>query len=164
MIMGKFEGLENLVIEKYKDINYGLKGYLVDTSSRILFYVPAIGLWEKFVAGMDDNEVLKSRCLAFLTNSIGVGKLHTLCRQYLAKLTHTDENSSKLRKQLIDFSAGFVIGIPYSASLYLIEASFSEGIKAAPFVVGFVCLTGNFYGKFNDWYRQKFNIPPILNK
>ena len=40
-----------------------VKGYLVDTSARILFYVPAIGVWEKFVAGMENDEVLKSRVL-----------------------------------------------------------------------------------------------------
>ncbi len=150
---------------KFSNVKDKIKEYLVDTSSRIIFYVPVIGVWEKFVAGMENEEVLKSRSMAILINAVGVGKLHTLCRKYLAKLTKTDENSSPRRKQVVDFTSGFIVGISsYSAVLYLAGTSLQEGITATPFAVAFTCLSGNVYGKFNDWYRQKFNYPPILNK
>ncbi len=151
--------------EKFYNIKNKAEEYLVDTSSRILFYVPAIGIWEKFVAGMENPEVLKSRGMAFLINSIGVGKLHTVCRKYLAKITKTDENSSKKRKRLVDFASGFIVGLSsYGVVLHFAGVSLKEAIVAAPFAIGFTCLSGNSYGKFNDWYRQKFNYPPILNK
>ena len=156
-----FMGLE----DKLDNLKDKASEYLVDTSSRILFYVPAIGVWEKFVAGMENEEVLKSRGMAILINAVGVGKLHTLCRKYLAKLTKTDENSTTRRKQAVDFASGLIVGLSsYSAVLYLADVSLQEGLTATPFAMAFTCLSGNIYGKFNDWYRQKCNYPPILNK
>lgn len=137
----------------------------MDTSSRILFYVPIIGVWEKFGAGMENEEVIKSRSMAVLINAMGVSKLHTTCRKYLAKLTKTDEDSSQRRKKLVDFTSGFIVGLSsYSAVLYLADVSLQEGLVASPFTVALTCFSGNLYGEFNDWYRQKFNYPPILNK
>lgn len=151
--------------DKLSNVKDKVVEYLVDTSSRILFYVPAIGVWEKFVVGMENEEVLKSRGMAVLINAVGVGKLHTLCREYLAKLTKTDQNSSIRRKQIVDFVSGLIVGLlSYSAVLYLADVSLSEGLTATPFAMAFTCLSGNLYGKFNDWYRQKFNYSPILNK
>jgi hypothetical protein len=157
--------LENKIKDIYESSKTKLGEYLVDTSSRILFYVPTIGVWEKFVAGMENEEVLKSRGMAVLVNAVGVGKLHTLCRKYLAKLTKTDENSSPRRKSVVDFASGLIVGLSsYSAVLYLADVSLQEGLTAMPFAMAFTCLSGNIYGRFNDWYRQKFNFPPILNK
>ncbi len=141
------------------------KEYLVDTSSRIFFYVPAIGVWEKFVVDMENEEVLKSRVMAIAINSIGVGKAHTLCRKGLAKLTKTNEDSSKRRKQIVDFTSGLIVGLTsYSAVLYLADVSFEEGLNAVPFALAFTSLTGNFYGRFNDWYRKLLGYEGILHK
>ncbi|MBI1972714.1 L-alanine exporter AlaE [Candidatus Woesearchaeota archaeon] len=142
-----------------------LKGWVVDTSSRILFYVPVIGLWEALVAGMNSKEVFVSRSLAVLFNVLGIGKAHTLCRKYLAKITSTTPASSSLRKSMVDFSAGFLVGFTsYLGILYSAGVSVEEAATATPFALAYNCLTGNFYGKFNDWYRARFGFQPILNR
>ncbi len=157
--------LESRIEQTYDPAGSRIRNYLVDTSSRILFYVPIIGMWESLVAGMDNEEVFRSRMLAVIFNMVGVGRLHTLCRKELAKLTGTDENSSKLKKQGVDFSVGLTVGFTtYCAILLYAGASLSEGAKAIIFGLPYNCLTGNYYGKFNDWWRRKFNLPAILYK
>ncbi len=157
------ENLESKIKRNYNPVANSVKNYLVDTSSRLLFYVPIIGIWESLVAGMENEEVLRSRGLAIIFNLAGVGRLHTLCRKGLAKLTETSENSSKIKKQCIDFSAGLTVGFStYCAILLYSEASLSESAKAIIFGLAYNCLTGNFYGKFNDYFRRKFNLPAIL--
>lgn len=159
------ENLESKIKQTYDPASSTIKNYLVDTSSRILFYVPIIGIWESFVAGMENEEVLRSRSLAVVFNMAGVGRLHTLCRKGLAKLTGTNESSSELKKQSVDFSAGLSVGFTtYCAILLYAGASLSEGTRAIVFGLAYNCLTGSLYGKFNDWWRCKFNLPAILHK
>jgi len=80
------ENLESKV-KKYESLS-SVKAYLVDTSARILFYVPIVGVWEKFAAGMDNEEVLKSRSGAVLVN-LFVGRLHGKVREAISYLTRT---------------------------------------------------------------------------
>lgn len=140
------------------------KGYLVDTSARILFYVPAIGLWEKFVAGMENEEVLISRTGAVVMNFF-VGRLHGKAREWVSALTRTDEASSRLRKLVVDTAtATFVGATSYSTVLYLSGASFDEAVVALPFGLLFTGCSGRPYGRFLDWYRKRWGTTPVLNR
>ena len=55
--------MENLTLEqtvkKYESL-HSVKAYCVDTSARILFYVPLLGLYEKYMADFDNEQLIKS--------------------------------------------------------------------------------------------------------
>ena len=141
-----------------------VRGYLVDTSARILFYVPAIGLWEKLVAGMENEEVLISRTGAVAINFF-VGRLHGKAREWVARATHTNRDSSRTRKLVVDTTTATLVGlVSYSTVLHLSGASFEEAVVALPFGLLFTGLTGRPYDRFLDWYRKRWRTTPVLNK
>ena len=140
------------------------KAWLVDTSSRILFYVPIIGVWEKFVADMENEEVLKSRLLATGLNFV-IGRYHGKVREGLGYLTKTDENSSKKRKIAVDTLAGLAVGATtYPLVLGAAGVSLEEGLVALPFVLIYTTTTGRPFGKFQDFWRKLFGTTPIYDK
>ncbi len=136
-------------VKKYESLA-SAKAYLVDTSARILFYVPPIALYEKYVAGLDNEQVLKSRVSAVAINLI-FGRLHGKVREYIGHVTHTDENSSKAKKLMADTLSGFIIGgTSYAAVLGIAGATLEQALVAMPFAVGFTTFTGRPFGKFLD--------------
>ncbi len=140
-----------------------LRGYLVDTSARILFYVPAIGVWEKLVAEMENGEVLKSRAGAVVANFIA-GRAHGVAREWLSRMTRTHEGSSGGRKLVIDTAAATVVGVTsYSTVLALSGVSLDEALIALPFGLLFTSCTGRPYGRFLDWYRRVCGTTPVLD-
>ncbi len=140
------------------------KAYLVDTSARILFYMPPIALYEKYVAGLDDEQVLKTRASAVAINLI-FGRLHGKVREYVGRIIHTDENSSKTRKFMADTLSGFIIGGTISSAvLYIADVTLEQGLVVTPFAVGYTTFTGRPFGKFLDWYRNKWGITPVYEK
>jgi len=141
-----------------------LRAYLVDTSARILFFVPIIGMWEKLVAGMETEEVLISRTGAVGMNFI-VGRLHGKAREWVAVITRTTENSGRTRKMAVDTATATLVGLTsYSAVLYLSGASFDEAVIALPFGLLFTGASGRVYGRFLDWYRAKWGTTPVLDR
>jgi len=156
------EDLENR-IKKYEPIT-SFKGYMVDTSARILFYVPLIGLWEKFVADFDNMEVLKSRSYAVAVNLV-FGRAHGKVRELVSYITKTNDDSSKKIKFWADTLSGFIIGgTSYALVLYLVDVSWKEALVASPFALTYTTFGGWPFGKFNDWYRQKFGMKSVYNK
>ena len=140
-----------------------LKGYLVDTSARILFYVPAIGVWEKLAAGMENTEVLKSRAGAVLMNLVA-GRAHGIIREWLGRMTRTREDSSPARKLVLDTAAATVVGVTsYSTVLACAGVSLDEAMIALPFGLLFTSCTGRPYGRFLDWYRRAWGTTPVLD-
>jgi hypothetical protein len=140
-----------------------LKAYLVDTSARILLYVPAIGVWEKLVAGMENAEVLKSRIGAVAANFIA-GRAHGVIRELLSRLTRTHEASSPARKLALDTAAATVVGVTsYSTVLACSGVSLDEALIALPFGLLFTSCTGRPYGRFLDWYRRVWGTTPVLD-
>lgn len=139
------------------------KAYWVDTTARILWYVPILGIWEKFVVGMDNTEVFISRTAAIAWN-IGIGRLHGKIREWLSTLTGITSQSSHYQKILLDTLTGLIVTIvSYSAALALSGASLEEAKIALPFALTFGLVTGRPYGRFLDWYRKKWRTTPVLN-
>jgi len=137
------------------------KEYFADTSARILFYVPAIGVWEKFVVDMENKEVLKSRLGAVIVN-LAAGYLHRRAREVVAAISHTSSSSPKLRQGVADTAAGFIVGLStYAVVLYIAGASLQESLMATPFALLFTTCTGHPYGRFLDWYRRKWRTKPL---
>ena len=156
-------GLDGNGKKSYESVT-SVRGYLVDTSGRILFYVPAIGVWEKFVAGMENEEVLKSRAGAVLLNFF-FGRLHGKIREWLGCLTRTGEDSSRLRKLVVDTASSTLVGLTsYSTVLYFSGASVDEAIVALPFGLLFTSSTGRPFGRFLDWYRGLCGTTPVLDR
>ena len=140
-----------------------LRGYLVDTSARILFYVPAIGVWEKLVAGMEDTEVLKSRAGAVAMNFVA-GRAHGVIREWFSRITRTHEGSSAVRKLALDTAAATIVGVTsYSTVLACAGVSLEEALIALPFGLLFTSCTGRPYGRFLDWYRRVWGTTPVLD-
>lgn len=140
-----------------------LKAYWVDTSARILWYVPILGLWEKFVVGMDNSEIFISRTAALLWN-LGIGRLHGKTREWLSTLTGITSQSPTYQKFILDTLTGLVVTFTsYAASLAASGASLEEAKIALPFALIFGLATGRPYGRFLDWYRKKWRTTPVLN-
>lgn len=159
--MGEFD-LETR-LKSYESLA-SVKAYLVDTSARILFYVPPLALYEKYVAGLDDEQVLTSRVSAVALNLV-FGRLHGKVREYVSLVTHTNEESSKSKKFMADTLSGFIIGgTSYVAVLGIAGPTLEQALIAMPFAVGLTTFTGRPFGKFLDWYRNKWGITPVYEK
>ena len=139
------------------------KAYWVDTSARILWYVPILGIWEKFFVGMDNTEVFISRTAAIAWN-LGIGRLHGKIREWLSMLTGISAQSPHYKKFFLDTLTGLIVtSVSYTASLSLSGASFEEAKVALPFALVFGLATGRPYGRYLDWYRKKWRTTPVLN-
>jgi len=146
----------------YESIS-SFKAYWVDTTARILWYVPILGLWEKFVVGMDNSEVFISRTAAIAWN-LGIGRLHGKIREWLSTLTGITAQSPRYKKFFLDTLTGLIVtSVSYTASLALSGASFEEAKIALPFALAFGIATGRPYGRYLDWYRKKWHTKPVLN-
>ncbi len=134
------DSLESKVEKSYEPAR-DIKAYLVDTSARILFYVPIIAVWEKYVAGMEDYKVLKSRASAVAANFF-LGRYHGKIREFASRITKTDENSSETRKTIVDTGTGLFVGITsYASMLGIAGATLKQALVAMPFVLGLTIST-----------------------
>jgi hypothetical protein len=140
-----------------------LKAYWVDTTARIIWYVPTLGLWEKFFVGMDNSEIFISRTAAIAWN-LGIGRLHGKTREWLSILTGITSQSPNYQKLILDTLTGFIVTFTsYAASLSVSGASLEEAKVALPFALIFGLVTGRPYGRFLDWYRKKWHITTVLD-
>ncbi len=141
-----------------------IRAYLIDTGARILFYVPAIGVWEKWMAGMDNGEVLRSRVGAVLVNLIA-GRLHGMVREWLARVAVAGWEDSARRKLALDTLSGALVGlVTYSSVLFLSGASLHEATIALPFGLLFTGTTGRPFGRFLDLCRRLVGTTPVLDR
>ncbi|MBW2990705.1 L-alanine exporter AlaE [Candidatus Woesearchaeota archaeon] len=153
-----------LKIEKIYEPVRDIKAYLVDTTARIIFYVPIVGVCE-YISGMEDYKILKSRIAAIPINFF-LGRMHGKARELAGRITKTDENSSKKRKFVVDTTTGLVVGLaPYAFILkFIAKANLEQALIAMPLVTGVALFSGRPYGKFLDWYREKFRTTPVYEE
>jgi len=148
---------------KIKSALKNVKSYAVNTSTRTLYYVPLIGLWEKVVGGFDNPKLLKSRLTAVAIN-LFAGQIHDFSRKITRNLTGTNDFSSERRKFYSDTLAGAVVGVlTYGLCLAVADVSPAEAKLTLPFAVAFTTSTGRFYGRFNDRWREKFDLEPVYS-
>ena len=139
------------------------RAYWVDTTARILWYVPILGCWEVFAVQLDTAEVLTSRSVAVLWN-LFLGRFHGKVREWLSALTGITTDSSGGRKLALDTLTGMVVTfISYASSLFIAGASLEEAAVALPFALVFGIVTGRPYGRFLDWYRKRWGTQPVLD-
>ncbi len=159
------EGLtdETKFAKKYESFG-SIKAYGVDTLGRIMFYVPAVGLWEAYGADMEPNKILTSRATATLLN-FGLGRAHGKVREIVSYVTKTTDESPAYRKFLADTLSAISLSIgAYSISLHAAGATKDESMLAIPFSIGFVLGTGRIFGKYMDWWRKKAGTTPVYEK
>ena len=100
-----------------------IRKYTVDTTAAWMFYTPIMASIEKFIAGMDNKEVLKSRLFAAAYHAIFM-RPYGKFREWYAKKWKADPDSSRFKKFLVDTSAMILVQTPsYSAILLLSGAS-----------------------------------------
>ncbi len=136
------------------DLKESAKDYLVDTSASWVFYTPLMALEEAAIAGMEPNEVIKSRLAGIAVQSL-VMRPYGKFRQGWANYWGANESSSKLKKTLIDTSSSVLYQLPvYSSILALAGASFDEICVALPLGLVIGITSGRPYGYFLDKWRK----------
>ena len=145
-------------------IKNSLKNYAVDTTSAWLFYNPIMASAEYFAAGMEPEEVLKSRLFASAVHAAVFRPLGKF-RKYMAKKLNVTSESPAYKKFLSDTLATIIIQAPaYSTVLYLAGASTEEMAVALPTVLGIGAVSGRPYGYFSDKWRNFWDLEPVFKK
>ncbi|MBU0471046.1 MAG: hypothetical protein KKF89_02205 [Nanoarchaeota archaeon] len=160
----KEDDLEERIKNKHNLVNTfknQVSEYIIDTTSRIFYYIPTIGMIE-LMCGLESNEIKKSR-FAALVMSTFLGVTHKYTRKLSAKIHKADVYSSLELKRKSDRRAGFVVGL----ASYLIAISYSgvplkEAGLSTVLTMSYALLTGHIFGSFHDWYRQEFGRKGIL--
>ena len=158
--------MENLTLEqtvkKYESL-HSVKAYCVDTSARILFYVPLLGLYEKYMADFDNEQLIKSR-LSGLALNVLLARFHGVIRESVSGFTSTSEQSSGVRKFAADSLSGLLMSaVTYPAVLVVADANWQQAITALPFAFGIGMFAGRPFGKFLDWYRNLFGTRAVYD-
>jgi hypothetical protein len=155
------------VLDKLKRFIVGktpLKQYWVDTSARILFFVPLIAVWEFFVAGLDPSQLLRSRGLAILINLV-IARPDGWFKDVWTKFRVVDEHSKTSKKWQVHTEAGMIIGIStYFIALSFAQASVEQMLIALPFAIILNLTTQGVYGRCRDWWRRYFNLETVAYK
>ncbi len=140
------------------------KKYIVDTTAGWAFYTPLIGMSEYLIAGMENEAILKSRLSAMAVHAV-IMRPYAKFREYWAKKWNVDNESSKLKKFLVDTSAMILVQTPvYTSILYNAGASPEEMLKALPAGLAIGALSGRPYGYFLDKWRKIYGEKPVLTK
>lgn len=139
------------------------KQYLVDTSAALIYSNTIYGAGEYFIAGMKQNELLKTR-IGMSILGLFVYRPFGKFREYWAKLLSADAQSSRTKKFLTDVSASIIFFAPiYSSVMYMSGASLKEIGAALPSGMLTATITSRPYGWFLDKWRKIFGTKPTLD-
>ena len=148
----------------YQRFRNSASNILVDVSAGWLFYLPIVASIEKFVVGMENEEVLKARGLAMGVHGVFL-RPYGKFRGWWAKKWDVNSESSSFKKFLVDTTALMLYQIPtYSSVLYLSGASFEEGATALPLGLAVGAGTGRVFGMWLDKWRKIWGKEPTLSK
>jgi hypothetical protein len=132
------------------------RAFVADTTALIVFFTTTGIINERFVAGMDWEQVLHARLLGAAL-MIPVGRPYGLWRDWVMRRASSTRSSQLLWDSLALVS--FQVPI-YAAIIGLSGASgrgLMFGILGATFIM-LVC--GRPYGFFLSWVRKLFGSPP----
>lgn len=159
-------GLESIVDESKSETaktkKFNFKEYMVDTSSAWMFYNPLMASVEAIIAGMDYDEILKSRLCGSIVHAVAFRGFAKFKRWYAKKLGITPEDP-KLKKFFVDLSHMLMTQTPsYTTILLAAGASIDEMLAALPAGLAIGLASAVPYGYFSDKWRKLWNIQPIL--
>ncbi len=131
-----------------------IKNYIIDTSAALSFWTPIMTSIEYFGAGMDSEEVLKSR-LAATTVHMTIARPYGKLRQWVADKMGANTESSQSKKFAIDTLAMISTQAPlYAGILYFSGASLQEVVVALPTGLAVGAVSGRPYGYCLDKWRK----------
>lgn len=151
-------------VGRYQAAKDAVSNYLVDFSAGTMFYTPLMASGEYFIAGMEPEEVLKSRIAAMGIHAIcfrPIGKLRNAAANYF----NLDENSTSYKKWASDVGSTLAIQLPtYSLALMTSGASLKEGLVALGVGATVTAVSGRAFGKWMDTWRGIWGKERALKK
>ena len=131
--------------------------FVADTTALVLFFTTTGILNERFVAGMEWQEVLVSR-------SIGAPLMVLTARPYgIWRDAVVERFSNGTRNSLLvwDMFALMTFQVPiYSAIIAMGGAEGSELLRGTLGAAVLMLVLGRPYGVWLDWVRARFGLPP----
>ena len=163
--MKLINGLEKLIGKKRRDwlVNNRFYTWASDIAAINLFSL-SFALNEKFIAGMDWDEVGKTRLAAVVGNTI-IGRPYGIYRDWAMKKLHVREDSHWLKKYLADVGTFATGQTPfYLVFLAVAGAEGAEMVKAATFLTLAAPLVGRPQGWTYDRIREQFGLETAYEK
>ena len=156
---------ESSLVTKVKHIAAGAKDIAASTTAGWIAYTPIMAPIEYFWAGMDSEEVLKTRLMTGFAHLIGL-PLYQKSKEYFGRKFNVTEESSKLKKGALNALAFVPIHPPtYAFFLGLSGASLEEMKYAIPAGLAVVMATSPAFAPFMEFWRTKvFKQKPTLQK
>ena len=156
---------ESSLLKKVKKMGAVAKNIAASTTAGWVAYTPIMAPIEYFWAGMDGGEVLTTRVMTGFAHLIGL-PLYQKSREYFGKKFNVTEESSKLKKRLLNALA-FVPTHPPTYALFLVLSgtSLEEMTRAIPAGLTVVMATSPIFTPFMEFWRTKvFKQTPTLRK
>lgn len=138
-----------------------LRNYAVDTTATLSFWTPIMASIEYFGAGMDSDEVFKSR-LATAAVHMTIARPYGKLRQWIADKLGANAQSSQTKKFAIDTLAISTQAPLYATILYCSGASLQEAAVALPTGLAVGAVSGRPYGYVLDKWRTLWGTKPTF--
>ena len=133
-----------------------LRSFLADATALVLFFTVTGVLNERFVAGMDWNEVLHARLLGAAL-MIPVARPYGLWRDRLMKRA----GPGRWSRTLWDSLALVSFQVPIYAVIILLSGASGQGLLFGILsATAIMLLSGRPYGAFLNVVRKLFGLPP----
>ncbi len=147
------------IVRTVKD---GARGYIVDTSISLIYANAVFGAGEYFIAGMEPDELLKTRVGMSLVGFV-IYRPYGKFRDYWAKLLNADAKSSSLKKFFTDVSGNMLYFTPFYAGMMCVSGASVEEMGTA-LCAGMITapLTARPYGWIMDRWRRMWGTKPTL--
>jgi hypothetical protein len=132
-----------------------VRKYLVDTSANMLVYSPMMAVQEHYLAGMDWDEVGKSRLMA-LGAQLFAGRAYGIFRNYwVKKVWKSNAEESGMKKYMVDTTGMLVFQTPlYAGILGVSGASLDEFGAALLAGTTIAVTTARPFGYVLDCWRK----------
>lgn len=163
--MRLINGLEKMIGEKGRErlVKNRFYNWTSDIVAINLFSL-SFALNEAFIAGMDWNEVGKTRLAALVGNTV-VGRPYGIYRDWVMKKLHVTEDSHWMKKYLVDVATFATGQTPfYLGFLTVAGADVPEMAKAASFLTLAAPLVGRPQGWVYDRMREQFGLETAYDK
>lgn len=138
------------------DRQHRLRSFLADTTALVLFFTVTGALNERFVAGMDWNEVLHARLLGAAL-MIPVARPYGLWRDWLMQRA----GSGRWSRIIWDSVALVSFQVPIYAVIIVISGASGRGLVLGILsATAIMLVSGRPYGAFLNAVRRLFGLPP----